>query len=33
LVSRIDLILVWVDTGELVSKHGDVPLEEFADLV
>src|SRR5271156_5710043 len=33
LVPRVDLILVRVNTGELLSKHGNVPLEEFADLV
>jgi len=32
-VPRVDLILVRVDTGEFLSKHVNVPLEEIADLV
>lgn len=32
-VPRVDLVFVRVDAGELLSKHVDVPLEEFADLV
>ena len=32
-VSRVDLVLVRVDSGEFLSKHVNFPLEEFADLV